>query len=299
VVQFWSFLCELVVTRDRDLIWLLSQPLFWAALGIVGGPYLFYRGFGLLQLKRGIMNIPRSSIRSAALGPVEVSGTAVGPYTLTAPLSKEDCLFYRLVVVEDPQAEFAHRPSELCAPLFLDDGTGTLLVYPSGSDLHLNIAHQKGSFANALDGYKRGSDPDFIQEYLIKPGDSIFVFGTVQENRWSKRTNPEPNELSRIGPGFVSEAEADLLRREAFPFLSPELPACAALDSQREFDLHPPVIMMKGNGPFVISTDSQREVLTKLSWKSLLFIWGGPIATLWGLWEILGRWGLLGAASQN
>ena len=284
----------------RDLIWLLSQPLFWAVLGVVGGPYLFYRGLRLLQLKRRIMNIPRSSIRSAALGSVEVSGKAVGPYTLTAPLSKEDCLFYRLVVVEDPQREFVHAPRELCAPLFLDDGTGTLLVYPSGSDLHLRIAHQKGSLANAMDGYKRGSDLDFVQEYSIKPGDSIFVLGTLQENRWAqRRTNTEANELSRIGPGFVSEDEADLLRRGAFPFLEPELPAGATSYPRCEFDLHPPVIMMQGNGPFVISTDSQREILTNLSWKSLLFIWGGPIATLWGLWEVLGRLGLLGVASQN
>jgi len=119
--------------------------------------------------------------------------------------------------VEDPQKEFAHKPRELCAPLFLDDGTGTLLIYPSGSDLQLKIAHQKGSLANAMDGYRRGSDPDFIQEYSIKPGDSIFVLGTLQENSWAqRRTSAEPNEFSRIGPGFISEAEADLLWKEAF-----------------------------------------------------------------------------------
>src|SRR6266436_1542390 len=66
----------------RDIIWLLSQPLFWAILGIVFGPYLFYRGFRVLQLKRTIMNVPRSTVRGAALGPVEISGKALGPYTL-------------------------------------------------------------------------------------------------------------------------------------------------------------------------------------------------------------------------
>jgi len=54
----WSILGEFIVTRD--LIWLLSQPLFWAVLGVVGAPYLFYYGFHLLQLKRRIMNVPRS-----------------------------------------------------------------------------------------------------------------------------------------------------------------------------------------------------------------------------------------------
>ena len=37
----------------HQLIWLLSHPLFWAALGLVIGPYLFYRGFRLFQRKRG------------------------------------------------------------------------------------------------------------------------------------------------------------------------------------------------------------------------------------------------------
>ena len=47
----------------RQLIWLLSHPLFWAALGLVIGPYLFYRGFRLLQRKRLVLGIPRSTVR--------------------------------------------------------------------------------------------------------------------------------------------------------------------------------------------------------------------------------------------
>ena len=65
-----------------------------------------------------------------------------------------------------------------------------------------------------------------------------------------------------------------------------------------DFDLFPDRILMKGKGPFIISKQSPRDALSKLGWKSLLFIWGGPIATLWGLWEILNRFGWLGAG-QN
>jgi hypothetical protein len=63
--------------------------------------------------------------------------------------------------------------------------------------------------------------------------------------------------------------------------------------SPTQFDFHPPVILMQGEGPFVISTDSQRDLVAKLSLKSFLYIWGGPTATLWGLWEILNHAGLL------
>jgi len=59
--------------------------------------------------------------------------------------------------------------------------------------------------------------------------------------------------------------------------------------------LHPPVILMKGS-PFIISNRSQREVISDLSWKSIVYIWGGPIVTLLGVWGILKHlqlWGVL------
>src|SRR5438477_577521 len=104
----------------RDLTWLLSQPIFWAISGTLAGPYLFVRGTTAFFLRR-LTNIQRSSVRAAAMGLVRISGTATGPYTLPAPLSGEECLYYRLLVVEDSSDKFAGNPKEACALLFLDD----------------------------------------------------------------------------------------------------------------------------------------------------------------------------------
>ena len=272
----------------RLLIWTLSQPLFWALAGIAGGPYFFFRGFHLLQLKRRVMNVPRSSIRSAALGPVEVSGTAVGPYTLIAPLSQTECLYYRLVVESNPRGDLGRKIHELCAPLFLDDGTGMLMIYPQGADLRFPPSYRRaeyGKLAAMLASRYRNQSPEFSQEYTIKAGDRIFVLGTLVENRWEKKNTD--TELSRVGPGFVGGAEADLQRREEFPFLNPSVPSGAAVATPVQFDLNPPVILVKGKGLFVISGGSEHELLTRLGWSSLLCIWGGPLAALWGLWELL------------
>jgi hypothetical protein len=48
------------------------------------------------------------------------------------------------------------------------------------------------------------------------------------------------------------------------------------------FDLHPPVVLMKGtNEPsFFVSWRSQRDVVNSLNWKSSLLIWGSPALTL-------------------
>jgi hypothetical protein len=309
----------------HQLIWLLSQPLFWAALGVVVGPYLFYRGFRLLQRKRLILDIPRSTIRAAAIGPVEVSGKAVGPYTLVSPVSKRECLYYRVVVRAQRQAAAAYSDyrsedaallafglgflrqtfkknsgqiiDEVCAPLFVDDGTGELMIYPKGAETQLPCFGGDGGdyLAGVLarHGFSK-ADYEAAEELCILPEQEIFVMGTLRENPWATRKpSSEEDSLARIGPGFVSADEADLQRREAF-CLNPAAPSGAL--QPREFNLYPPVILSQGDCPFIISNLSQREIVSRLSWKSLLFIWGGPIWTLWAVWEILGHpeiWGPL------
>jgi hypothetical protein len=56
----------------------------------------------------------------------------------------------------------------------------------------------------------------------------------------------------------------------------------AAAPAPEHFDLHPPVVLMKGthDPSFLISWHSQRDVVSSLSWKSALMIWGGPALTL-------------------
>jgi hypothetical protein len=56
----------------------------------------------------------------------------------------------------------------------------------------------------------------------------------------------------------------------------------AAATAPEQFDLHPPVVLMKGahDPAFLISWHSQRDVVGSLSWKSTLMIWGGPALTL-------------------
>jgi hypothetical protein len=282
------------------IAWLLSQRLFWAALAVVGGPALFVRGFRLLQRRRLIADIPRSTIRSAALGPIEISGKAVGPYTLVAPISRSDCLYYRVAVQSNPRADQKNwKMRELCAPLFLDDGTGKVMIYPAHCDLQIEASDQRedwGKVGLALAGLPLGDDAEFLQEYCIRPGDQLFVLGDLQENPWVKCD--ESSELSRIGPGFVSQDEADLLRKEVFPVLEKVIPAGIAVPAP-EFDYHPSVILMKGRGPFVISTESQREIVAELGWKSFLYVWGGPAAALWGLWEILSHAKTAGIVQGN
>ena len=55
-----------------------------------------------------------------------------------------------------------------------------------------------------------------------------------------------------------------------------------ATEQAPQFDLRPPVVLMRGahNPAFFISWQSQREVVRSLGWKSAAMIWGGPVLTL-------------------
>lgn len=272
----------------QPIAWLLSRPLFWALTGVIFGPVLFLRGFGLLQRKRLILDVPRSSIRGAALGSVEISGKATGPYTLVAPLSKSDCLYYRITLHSHSKKDFSKKMRELSVPLYVDDGTGKVMVYPAHCELQIEASDQSDEYGEAavVLGGDDTEGAEFVREYCIRPGDQLYVLGSLQENPWAQRdTRAECNELARIGPGFVSQGEADLLRREAYPSLDPTLPS-GVETAPDDFDYHPRVILMKGSGPFIISSRSERDMVARLAWKSFLYIWGGPLAALWGLWEI-------------
>jgi hypothetical protein len=45
--------------------------------------------------------------------------------------------------------------------------------------------------------------------------------------------------------------------------------------------------------PFTISSQSQREVVQALAWKSMLYIWGSPVFTLACIYFLLAYWGWL------
>ena len=64
---------------------------------------------------------------------------------------------------------------------------------------------------------------------------------------------------------------------------------------EEAFDLHPPVVLMKGTHEpaFFISWRSQRELVRSLGWKSGLMIWGGPVLTLACVYLLLLQFGRL------
>lgn len=173
-----------------------------AFAGAVGGVFVFLSGFQALQRRRLILNTPTSKVRSAAMGLVEINGLACGPYTLTAPITGVPCHYYRTAVWEwrerdkDSGWKLAAEES-LHVPFFLDDNTGRVLVNPQGAemDLHCDFEHEYSdslfSMHDSIPGNvygflsRNGVDTNKkikVQEFAIKPKNSLFVLGTLSVN---------------------------------------------------------------------------------------------------------------------
>ena len=188
-----------------------SRGWLWLLAGACAGVYLFYRGFGMLQRKRLIMNTPASKIRSAAMGLVEVSGLATGPYTLSAPITGLPCYFYRSTAWQWKQqgknSQWVKVADEsMHVPFYLDDNTGRVLVNPQSAELDIHCDFQEefsqSLFSSSLEipgnvsiflsrnGVTSGRKIK-IEEYCIKPKNALFILGTLATNP-GIAVKPEP-----------------------------------------------------------------------------------------------------------
>jgi hypothetical protein len=280
-----------------DPVSLATEPALWAAAGIVIGLYMFFRGFGLLRRKLLIEGVPSSTVRSAALGLVEVSGTATGPYSVISPLSKTECYFYRAILPRHDDCQ-----ETLCVPFFLDDGTGKLLIDPRGAETDLQASFSEDVEWDSAPDYIRhflsrhGVTSGQVEEYCIRANDRLFVTGTLQDNPAIDQMNENGRSSQAGGLRYLSPEAADLQRELAFPGLE-KLPASArfSIQKQNEFNVNPPVLLMKGRSEdlFLISWSSRRRMLRGLAFYSAICIWGGPILTLSCLYILLTRSGYL------
>jgi hypothetical protein len=187
-------------------ILLLSQnsarPIVWSAVGICAGLYFFFNGFRVLQRRHLVLNTPVSKIRGAAMGMVEISGLAAGPHTIVAPITARPCYFYRTIAWEwksQGRSRAWVKVASECVhvPFFLDDNTGKVLIDPSGAELDLHRDFQQ-EFCDSFFTMKEEAPPSVhsflsrhgvsttnkikVEEYCIKPKNSLFVMGTLAGN---------------------------------------------------------------------------------------------------------------------
>jgi E3 Ubiquitin ligase len=274
----------------------LGNSTVWSVIGFGAGIYLFFRGFALLRRKRFIENVPRSTIRGASMGLIEVSGKVQGPYTIIAPLSEEDCFYYRTIAWTGGERNWRKAAEEsLSAPFFLDDGTGKMMVDArrAQSDLEAVFSeeyeHTVPDYAQHFlnrHGVSSGT-PVKLEEHAVRAGQTLFAIGTLLEN------TPEISGAAQ----FLSAEAAELQREQEIGGVI--LPGAVVTQRQpmpasaHQFDLHPKVILGSSpTRPLFLSARSQHEIVQDLAWRSAVYIWGGPLLALLCFGYLLTRLGL-------
>ena len=216
-----------------------DQALLYLAAGILGGFGLFVYRWMVHQRKRLIESIPTSTIRSLALGLVEISGQAQPEEgLLSTPFSGLPCVFYSYAVEEQVGSEKNARWKTIAKgtseqPFFVHDTTGRVLVVPLGAEL---ILPDERTYRNdglgalpptAIAGLNRlgistdcwmGSKTLRCQETFILPEETVYVLGTAHEHLGARERVENSARLyigsSRDHEFIISDrSEKDLLSR--------------------------------------------------------------------------------------
>lgn len=296
-----------------------NKDIFNALFFLGAGIWSFFWGFMRLRRKRLIENIPTSTIRGLALGLVELIGKAEKTTLLKSPFTNTECVFYRYSVERyenrgksSSWVKIAQGNSFYC-PFWINDGTGKILVFPQSAELIMPVDYEfktglgKPLTANLIDFMQKnslkytsilGTYPLRFKEWYIEPEQTTYVMGTAKKYRdyssysddaVSKRLKElkdNPAEMAKIDlnkDGEISIQEWD----QAVTKIEQELLEKELKLKQTEEDID--VIISKGDSEkvFIISDQTQEEMLAKLSWQALLGIWGGAALALIMLWYLL------------
>jgi len=232
-----------------------DQALLYLAAGTMGGFALFVYGWIVRQRKCLIESIPTSTIRSLALGLVEISGQAQPEENLlSAPFSGLPCVFFSYAV-EEHVGSGKHARWETVAkgtseqPFFVSDPTGRVLIVPLGAEL---ILQDERTFRNdwlgalpptTIAGLNRlgisterwlGSKTLRCRESFILPEELVYVLGTAH---------------AHLGATERVENSARLY-----------------IGSSRDHE-------------FIISDRSEKDLLSRLRWQVLAYGAGGLALT--------------------
>lgn len=251
------------------------ETAFWATAGLVGGPFLYWRGFRTLRTRRLIANTPTARIRSMAMGLVEVNGTVEPRSTVQAPFSGRACAYWEVDVAVRARRGWSiiHR-NQSGNPFYLSDDTGVALVYPHGAQVRINFGTEEACsglalppcYAEYLDAHQSGIGRLSrlglmrFRERVLEEGQRMYVLGTATP-RSQARVVGESEELQATGTDGPVATRRSRLDREV---------AAVVRRGQNE-------------STFILSQDSEKGLMLSLGAKALFQLVGGPVFTVAGL----------------
>ena len=265
------------------------SSLFWpaASAAAVGfGAYGFMAGFRSLRLSRVIRDTPTARIRSLAMGLVELQGRVRARSRLAGPFSGRPCAWWEVELQTLRQSKngirrwgTVHREHS-GNPFYLEDETGTALVYPDGAritagqhveeETHgLGVPEPYASYMKDRDLKMRtlwSLGPMRFRERYLDEGTAVYVLG---------RAHPKPHAVA------ISQDDEEVL----------EATGTDAIGAAhvRQFDGACSAVIRRGprDPAYLISDRSEKTMTMEYGFKAFSGLVGGPLLTLFGLWCLI------------
>jgi hypothetical protein len=258
-----------------------------AALGLVGGPVMFARGFRDLRVMQMIRDTPTARIGSMAMGLVEISGQTAARSTVEAPFSGRRCVYWQVdIAVRGRKKDgwnVVHRNSS-GHPFFVQDGTGSAMIYPQGADCRLNFGVEEECAGLML--------PDLYARYMSERGLGMRHLWRIGQMRFRERTLEEGQAVYVLGTAHPRARAYTVGEGEAMQATGTD--GLTDWSARRIADLQNDAVGIVRRGEhekvFIISQQSEKQLTTLHGLKAFAKLTGGPAAALLGLWYWLDVW---------
>lgn len=238
---------------DNFIPQIVSVVFVIAGFGLLYSSYCTYKNFRLIK------DIPRSTIRSMAMGIVELHGRVKAAKLLVSPFSKEECVYFKYTIEELRTTGSGKNRStkwvtikrdERYLPFFALDDTGQVLVMPGGADFNIELKHEYRQRSGLFGGFKRILD-------------SITNLGEQDEDALPDITRYNLEEVDR-GKFLKIYSTGDRRYREYY--LMPESRLFVIGTAARDTNEHERVIIRKGNNnpTFIIADKDEAGILKSL-----------------------------------
>jgi hypothetical protein len=238
--------------------------------GVVGGAWLFWRGFRHLRFKRLMENTPTSHVRSMPMGLVEINGRAESRSTATGPFSGRACAYWEVdIAMRQGRDGWAvvHR-EQSGQPFYLRDATGVALVYPHGAEAHVRHGVSEECAGVAL--------PECYATYM---SDRRLAFWRVGTLRFRERAIEEGQPVYVLGTATPRARVLDVSAGEAMAATGTD-----NLRAERVRGIDHEVVATVRRGDsghvFVISEESERALSASAGLQAFGGLIGGPLITL-------------------
>lgn len=279
------------------------HAVFWKGLAgfsvACAGALMCCYAFVLFYYRRMVENTPTSKIRSLSMGMVELSGRAERCYDLLSPATKTRCIYYRCRYYryqktgDNARWVLTRAVSSGSVPFYLADGTGRVLILPKGAVMKAPPTVQtfQGTHIPTL-GFQMNDPHKKVVEEVVPEKAVLYVLGSARiqkhgrplstimvDNLRMLKQNPEKLlEYDVNGDGRVDGEEWESARDDAERMAYAEALARGPEAGESVVIANPRIGLL----PFIIA-DSEDKLVSKLLWRTLLFLVGGGVTLGFGI----------------